>query len=617
MLPRLLHDNDGAEKQKMRINSPEDPIIEKLLTCFYLFLGAGFVIFSSGKQLAISFYSAAYLIGAALLIVIVWILSSIYRENKCQPGLYKKLSLVSILIPACVTGLVSSSINRPDIDDSVYAPKAVFYTEAPHSILDQSIIWIAGIPEEARSFVFQYYETLQAALAWLFGAHFLTVYHVIFPFLVGLLSFLSIYLLLGLFFEEAKVRLAGSVLLILLMLLLGETHRAYGNLSIGRAFHGKYALFFLGFYSWVYFSLKYFHEGRVRQVLHLAVVAVALSTLTTTTLIYIPFLSLTIYFAYFLSGRSLLTRAALRIGVGYFIALLPIAILAVNFRNEAQQVMPAGSAINSSFPSDFYAQARYLINDAFPFTPYLFFASLLLVILFSPYRTFFILWVLVPIVLLLNPVVSGFVIKNITTENAYWRMFYLIPFPFITAVAFCSIAKNFARFRTTTAAILIVTFVLIIVLPSSVLRKENGAYFEFLSYKIHEPVRSFVKEFSKIIGSGSCFAPIEVSSNLVIYTSKFPQYYLREDYLGLIVGKYVGEDRAAERRHVASYLYADLKQPAAEESFHRFISQYKPDCVVLRRRSSNATEAGHFLSTVGYSVAPIDGYEYQVWRINE
>lgn len=594
--------------------NPEDRTIELLLASFYVFLAAGFLVFSIGIKIPIAFGSASNIIGAVFILLLIFWATILFRKENYVVGALKQKSAILIFLSALTTGLITSSINRPDIDDSVYAPKAVFYTENPSALINNSITWVAGIPTDANSFVFQYYEVLQASLSSLLGVHFLTIYHIVFPFLVGFLAFCSIYILLGLFFQETRIKLAGAIFLVMLAMLLGETHRTYGNLSIARAFHGKFVLFYLGFYSWVYFSIKYFNEKRLRQIFHLSIISIALITLTTTTFIYVPFLSLAVYFAFFLSRGELFSTSALKVGIGYFIALLPTAILALNFRQEAQKIMPAGSSINSGFSADFFDQIGYLINSDFPFTPFVFVISLVFVSLFSPHRKFFILWTLVPFALLLNPVVSDFVIRYITTENAYWRMFYLLPFPLISAIAFCSLAHKARKFKIIASSTFLFLGGLIFVSPSSVLRPENGAKFDFLSYKIHEPIRSYVNEFSKSMAPGSVFAPLEISGNLVIYTSKFPQYYLREDYLGLVVGKYLDTNNALERNLTANYLYGSSTDPAARDAFHRFISQHKPDYLILNSHSLNSAEAGSYLTALGYFSGARDGSNYQTWR---
>ncbi|SFA70446.1 hypothetical protein SAMN03159488_00079 [Pseudomonas sp. NFIX10] len=595
------------------IVNPEDKTIELMLTSFYVFLAAGFFVFSIGAKIPISFGLASNILGAVfILLAVVWGLIFSHKESYVASALKQKSSIL-IFFCALTTGIITSSINRPDIDDSVYAPKAVFYTENPSSLINNSITWVAGIPTEANSFVFQYYEVLQASSSWLLGVHFLTAYHVIFPFLVGFLAFCSIYLLLGLFHRETRIRLAGAIFLVMLALLLGETHRTYGNLSIARAFHGKFVLFYLGFYSWVYFSIKYFNEKKVRQILHLSIVSIALTTLTTTSFIYVPFLALTVYLAFFLSRGELFSKSTLTVGIGYFIALFPTAMLALDFRQEAQKVMPAGSSINSGFSADFLDQIGYLINSEFPLTPFVFFLSLIFVGLFSPHRKLFILWTLIPFVVLLNPVVSGFVIRYITTENAYWRMFYLLPFPLISAIAFCSLSHKARNFKLLVSSTFLLLGGLTFISPSSVFRPGNGAEFDLFSYKIHEPIRSYVSKFANSMKPGSVFAPLEISGNLIIYSSKFPQYYLREDYLGLIVSKYSGESNALERNLTASYLYGSSTDPAARDAFHKFVDQYKPDYLILNPHASNSAEAGSYLAVRGYSSDAIDGFDYQTW----
>src|SRR5207237_4417531 len=114
---------------------------------------------------------------------------------------------------------------------------------------------------------------------------------------------------------------------------------------------------------------------------------------------------------------------------GYLSALIPVFLLALDFRSKVLNDIYAGAAFNLGFPIDFEGQLRLLVNPQYPITPILFVAAVAALLPFSKYRRFFAWWVFLAIVLFLNPVVSGVVIKYITTENVYWRLFWLISFP--------------------------------------------------------------------------------------------------------------------------------------------------------------------------------------------
>ncbi|MGH8425821.1 MAG: hypothetical protein ACRER3_26255, partial [Pseudomonas fluorescens] len=157
--------------------NPEDRAIELLLSSFYAFLVGGFFVFSIGIIIPISFGLASYVMGMFFSILVIFLGVALFRKADYAAGELKKKSSILVFFFALAVGLITSSINRPDIDDSVYTPKAVFYTENSSSLVDNSITWVAGVPSEASSFVFQYYEVLQASLSWLFGVHFLTIYH--------------------------------------------------------------------------------------------------------------------------------------------------------------------------------------------------------------------------------------------------------------------------------------------------------------------------------------------------------------------------------------------------------------------------------------------------------
>src|SRR3546814_9114907 len=100
--------------------------------------------------------------------------------------------------------------------------------------LDLTITWLAGLPRPVEALDLQYYETIQAALAKLFGVHFLSVYHIAFPFIAAFLMSISMLLFFSVFERRKWACLAGLMFLLLVLLSLGETHMAFGNLSLAR-----------------------------------------------------------------------------------------------------------------------------------------------------------------------------------------------------------------------------------------------------------------------------------------------------------------------------------------------------------------------------------------------
>src|SRR3546814_3418522 len=99
----------------------------------------------------------------------------------------------------------------------------------------------------------------------LFGVHFLSVYHIAFPVIAAFLMSISMLLFFSVFERRKWACLAGLMFLLLVLLSLGETHMAFGNLSLARAFHGKYVFLSTVVPAWSYFSLQFLIMRKIRD----------------------------------------------------------------------------------------------------------------------------------------------------------------------------------------------------------------------------------------------------------------------------------------------------------------------------------------------------------------
>ncbi len=530
-------------------------------------------------------------------------LKDIFRSGNKSGG--DSLFVILVLLVSLAGGLLAASINRPDIDDSIYVPKAVFYIENPGSALDKTMNWVAGLPKTPSSGIFQHYEIMQAALAYKLNIHFLDLYHIVFPAIVGFLMCISMFLVVSLFDHRRWAPLLSVVFLLLIILSLGETHRTFGNISIARGFHAKYMFVAVGVPAWVYFSLQFLALRRRKTWVILTALGIAMGGASTTALVFLPFLSALVAASYiFNENQGFFRKDTLFLAGAYFSCLLPVVLLALNFRSYAKNNFAAGSFINNGFPTSFPDQLGLLINPDYPLTPFLFISSFAILLFFSPYRRFFLCWIALGFIIFLNPVVSEFIIKNFTSENIYWRLFYLLPFPIIIAIAYLSLLKSGLTFRAISFLAAGAAFYSAFWGPTSVLRAENKAFLASPGYKIHEPELSVVKEIIAAFPGGSMLAPLEISSNIVLLSSKYPQFHMREDHLGfflLISGR---QADYANRSKLFRYLYQhdpNHDEKEGKEILVKLVSSAEsPELVVTYGNSSNKKEIENTLLDHGY-----------------
>jgi hypothetical protein len=511
--------------------------------------------------------------------------------------------------------MLSIFINRPDLDDSIYVPKAVFYTENPGALIDKSVTWIAVPDNLPISGVFPYYELSQAVFSLIFKRSYLDFYHIIFPGIVGFLICLSMFLLIRIFEENQSSALLSVLFFIVLSMSLGETHRTFGNLSFARAFQGKFMFLSMGVTSWVYFSLRFFLMRDLLSWIALIAIGIGMAGATTTAMVFLPFLAITIITSYYLNeSRTGFSGLNLKLVTSYAATLIPLVAMAMDFRSYAIHHIGMGSSINAGFPKSFGEQMQLLINPDFPLMPIVCILALIFVIFFSKHRFFFISWITIVFVFFLNPFVSDFVIKNITTENIYWRLFYLLPFPLVACIAFAVLVQ--VNWFSKAIAFFIMALLIPAAIwgPTSVVRPENRATIDFPGYKIGSSDLVASQNIVDKIAYGSMFSPIELSSNILLLSSHYPQFHMREDYLGLMLCSIGHSQEFKKRAKTYSYLYNDDISDDGKSSFLNIIEgKNKPNHIVLRTNSVNYKIVIQILRQEGYESPLFIDNKYKIF----
>lgn len=596
-------------------------VIEYFLISFILFIAISTGVLMAGLYFEAKFSSIAFLIlSSSIVIVFVMIFRVIKTIKTDKLRKTEVYILLGVVLVSLFGSVLSTSINRPDVDDSIYVPKAIFYADNPGAIIDKSVHWLVTPDEVPVSGLLQYYELSQAAFSSIFNLNYLDIYHIVVPGIVGFFICLTMFLLLRLFEEKQSTALLSIVFFILLILVLGETQRTYGNLSFARPFHGKFMFLTVGVPSWVYFSIRFFVIRDFLSWIVLLALGLGMAGVTASAMVFLPLLSIVIIVSYFFNeGRKSISINDIKLAIVYFISLTPLVLMALDFRSYAISQLNSGSSVNSAFPSDFYAQLKLLVNPHYPVTFIALSLAFLIVIFFSRYRRFFFAWVIILLVFLLNPFVSGFVIKNITTENIYWRLFYLLPFPLIICLAFSLLINSH---RTTKA---LGFFILVLLIPfafggpTSILRPGNeSTTIEFFSYKIGSDDLSASRDILRSTVPGSMMAPREISSQILILSSRYPQIHMRRDFLRLMLGSIGHVDEYNRRAGAYNYLYNESSLVKDKQSFLEITrSRIRPDYVVVRNSSSNLVEVRSTILKEKYKQSFVADKRYTIFQYQE
>src|SRR3546814_14928516 len=91
--------------------------------------------------------------------------------------------------------------------------------------------------------------------------------------------------------------------------------------------------------------------------------------------------------------------------------------------------------------------------------------------------------------------------------------------------------------------------------PTAIIRSANSAQIRLPGYKIEPTTLSVVNEIVAVAPEGSMLAPIDIASNVLIYTAAHPQYYMRDDYLRFILYSFGLEDEFENRAAAFKFLY--------------------------------------------------------------
>lgn len=576
--------------QKQALQALEIPIVG-----FATFLALSTGALLAGLQWQAEFKALQpWIAGSALIAIAAMIPGCLTQWRSIRAGKTDGWPLLAALGVCFVYAVAAVVINRPDIDDSIYVPKSLAYVENPLSRLDLTVHWLADLPSEIVVLDLHWYEIVQAVTAAITGRHYLDIYHLAFPAIAGFLMAAAFLLLISRFEPDPWKCVLSIAFLLIVALALGETHFSFGNVSVARFFHGKYVMLAAFAPAWTYFSLRYLDEGRAWHWGFLALFSIAIAGSTTTAFIFLPLLSVVLAAAHQFSSPRPFGRFGRSIAYG--LALTPLVLLAFRYLLIAASDLGPGTMLNEVWPTDVFEQLGALYNDRLALTFILLFAATIIVLWKSPHRLFFALWIGGAVLLILNPISGQLLMDTIAPPAIYWRLFYVLPFPLVVALAFALLLREKLLGRLAAVASFAAIAILCVRGPTSIIRPANGAIVEWPNYKIAPATRQAVAALAAS-SSGTMFAPLEISSNLLLMTATVTQYHVRDDWFEFILAKAGASDVFTHRRAVYSYLYAG-NDGAREAAISMLREPTRPATVVIRDEDAERVSA--VLNAHGY-----------------
>jgi hypothetical protein len=394
-------------------------------------IGASFTVVTHISQISgiiFSRYSIICVLTAGIVAVLLtWreISKNAFQVVTMQWGLTLVLLLCGIW-----GGILSLICHRPDLDDSHYIPNVVYYLEHPSAPMGFDIHYLESEGKPLISYFLQTslpFEYSQGVAAYISRIPFLTVYYMLAPALFGFLIPLVWFYVISRFSFPPWTAIIGALFVCLFLILMGEKHDSYGNLAFNRIFQGKIVLYNIGVPVFTAFTLDFFQSPSVRRWVYLLVTSVAVIGLSSSATFMIPLLSIVLLIACclrYIAG----VKNRLRYGFWYLIALIYPALYAVSIMLFSPKIDP--DRIVNAEPVTFLGHAKIIFGPAM-LVFWVVGSILALLLIRKNDRRFLLTWIIMAIVCYLNPVVSPILMKYVTTTVAYWRLFFIYPFPLV------------------------------------------------------------------------------------------------------------------------------------------------------------------------------------------
>ena len=489
--------------------------------------------------------------------------------------------MAAVILAAILLSLMS---HRPDSDDYFYLSNAVYAREHPGAALGFDIHFI--YPGQGQPLFHTLllntsgaYEYTAALVSYGFHLKLLTVYYNLFVAMnASLLATATFYLLTRFSKLDTMAAAVGTAAALGGLTLLAATHRSPGSFAFTRIFQGKTVLLTVWTPLFAAVSIDFFRAS-AKEVWScgwlLGALAVSGLGLSSTSMVFLPALATVMVLAALASGwvhGQKLTRV-----FGYFVALSYLGFGIIYTYRYAVSNLGMASAANQGWPTTFAGHLSFWINPQRPATILILLTAsvLAIVLLRGPDRRFLLVWFLAATLLYLNPVVAPFLIRHVTSPTLYWRMFYLYPvvpaFGLIAATCYARLeGTDLAAWRKPAVAIVAVALLVANLVPGapSAFQAADERLGWPVGYKLPPQLGACAQELIALVPAGPMLAPPEIAGPVVISSSRYPQYRVR-DALPFWFGER-GQAGEAVRRIAASDYAAD-GNPAQQSAFEQLV----------------------------------------------
>lgn len=580
------------------------------------------IVLAAGASLAVlSWLTVALWAGFAIAAIVLWRRAGPPQAAGASPpraGRAEAGGLALLLLAGAALAVIAF---RPDFDDSYYLANVTFAAADPQAPITDAVRGMAAAPLETfRSSHWATavaYDYLSASLGHLTGLHHLDIAYLILPGLAGAVLVAGCFLLLLRVCPDQREALVATVAVVALFVIWREAHRDPGNFAFVRFFQGKAVVMTAlmpVFAAWLWGFLR---QPTALLAGGIAALALGAGGMTASAVPLFGGIGVGVTAAALAERPGQALRIAGRAAVAAALCLPFVPAL----WGVLADPLPLGpdSPANEGWPTTVAGHAAFLGKSTWALLA----ASLVLVAWRGrgAARRAILAWTAVVGVVFLNPVTGQVWLDTVLGPNAFWRLFYILPWVPLAGLSALLLVdllpRPLARWRTGVFAA-----ALVLAVPGMAaldgLRGQPVPHWP-PGWKLDRETRAQAEAVIAASPAGPMLAPLKISRQIPILSANHPQ--LRQRTFGLRVwALHAGAPDLADRRILATAALSGAERPGAEtrnanyldalgptdleaqlDALSAVLSESAPVSVVLRRDAPSATDVSGRLRAAGYT----------------
>jgi len=513
---------------------------------------------------------------------------------------------------ALACAVLTAVTHRSDLDDSQYLNFVVTALDFPmEPLFSHSGLWADhSTPLELPLYRFHSYELLIAALSYATGLDHKIFYYLVLPPVFAAAAAMVHWRIA----QHLLPRHALACVLAWLVLLvaLGETHRAFGNFAFVRLYQGKGVLVTVALPLCLLSGLKFSQRPGPRRALALATAVIASIGLSSSALATVP-----VMLAAVLSGGLVgASRTAIRnIVVGGFAASLLLLAVTV----YVMTTMNIGEGLYGDIPPSAGNGLSIVLGDGILGAIVL--ALFPLASLFASERRarqIYATTTLFFTACVLNPWASPFFARMFDLA-IQWRLFWSVPLVISAAMSLVGLAALIeARFSRAWYLVALPALLLAVLMGSErwSIASDNNVTIARPHYKVEFPDYQLAAEIARLAPPRSTvYAPTKVAAWLATFRHHPYPLVFRPDYFYFgRIQRHVGFRELNRRLSVVRYLEGDDTQFENVVFFAQQLLDDQPSIVAYADDIPAAEALGPVLERTGYTGRKSGSY--WLWQLH-